>query len=143
MNKILVKLIEKKAILMMLGVLAFSMVVAPVVMTQGIAEGDTFGLEPVRDEFGEGGLGTQDIRTTIASIINVALSLLGIVAVVIILMGGFKWMTSGGSEEKVGEAKKLIFSGIIGIAIILSSWAIATFVIQQLSTATESGEFVP
>ena len=58
----------------------------------------------------------------LTSIINVALGFLGIIAVVIVLMGGFKYMISGGNEEKVGEAKKLIVSGIIGLAIILSAW---------------------
>ena len=84
----------------------------------------------------ETGLGTQDIRTTIASIINVALGLLGIVAVVIILAGGFTWMTAAGNEEKVDKAKKMIFAGIIGLAIILSAYAIAKFVIESLIKAT-------
>src|SRR3989339_1035773 len=65
------------------------------------------------------GLGTRDVRATIASIINVALGLLGIVAVVIILAGGFRWMTAGGNEENVEKAKKLIIAGVIGLAIIL------------------------
>lgn len=99
---------------------------------------DTFGLNPVNTGVG-GALGNKDLRTTIANIINVALSLLGVVAVVIILIGGFKWMTAGGSEDKVEEAKKMIFQGIIGLAIILSAWAIAIFVLNSLSSATGSG----
>lgn len=82
------------------------------------------------------GLGSRDVRETVASIIRVALGLLGIVAVVIILIGGFKWMTAGGNDEQVGEAKKWIFSGIIGLAIILSAYALATWVIGQLINAT-------
>ena len=82
------------------------------------------------------GLGSKDIRVTIASIIKTAMGLLGIVAVVIILIGGFKWMTAGGNEEQVGEAKSWIFSGVIGLAIILSAYALATYVINSLVTAT-------
>ncbi len=82
------------------------------------------------------GLTEGDIRTTIANIIRVAMSLLGIVAVVIILIGGFTWMTAGGNDEKVGQAKKWIFAGVIGLAIILSAYAIATFVINSLVSAT-------
>ena len=82
------------------------------------------------------GLSSADVRVTVARIIRVAMSLLGIIAVVIVLIGGFTWMTAGGNDEKVGEAKKWIFSGIIGLAIILSAYAIATFVINQLITAT-------
>lgn len=81
-------------------------------------------------------LGKQSLQTTVSSIINVALSLLGIIAVVIILIGGFRWMTAGGNDDKVAEARKWIFSGIIGLAIVLSAWAIATFVIDKLAEAT-------
>ncbi|MBI4433441.1 hypothetical protein HY632_01590 [Candidatus Uhrbacteria bacterium] len=84
------------------------------------------------------GLSTRDVREVIARIINVAMGLLGIVAVVIILAGGFMWMTAGGAEEKVAKAKKLIFQGIIGLAVILTSYAIARFVIDQLVTATSA-----
>ncbi len=82
------------------------------------------------------GLGTQDVRQTIGRIINVALSLLGVVVLVIIVYGGFLWMTAGGNDEKVGEAKKWIFGGIIGLVIILSAYAIASFVISNLVNAT-------
>lgn len=82
------------------------------------------------------GLGTQDVRTTVASIIRVMMGLLGIVAVVIILIGGFYWMTAGGDEGRVETGKKWIFSGIIGLAIILSAYALANFVISSLVGAT-------
>ena len=82
------------------------------------------------------GLGDKDPRDIAASVINVALGFLGIVAVVIILLGGFKWMTAAGNEDKVGEAKKLITAGIIGLIIILAAFAIAKFVIGSLLTAT-------
>ena len=58
-------------------------------------------------------------------------------SVVIVLIGGFRWMTAGGNDEKVAEARKWIFSGIIGLAIVLSAWAIARFVLKQLATATD------
>lgn len=83
-------------------------------------------------------LGSGDVRETAARIINVALGFLGIIAVVIVLVGGFKYMISGGNEEKTSEAKNLIVSGIIGLAIILSAWAITSFVISQLLSATSA-----
>lgn len=83
------------------------------------------------------GLASTDVRVTVARIIRVAMGLLGIVAVVIILIGGFTWMTAGGNSEKVDQAKQWIFAGIIGLAIILSAYAIASFVINQLYEATK------
>ena len=82
------------------------------------------------------GLGTKDIREGIMAVINVLLGFLGIIAIVIILYGGFVWLTSGGNEEKVGQAKKIISAGIIGLVIIFVAYALATFVINQLMSAT-------
>ncbi|MEK7202959.1 MAG: hypothetical protein AAB653_01460 [Patescibacteria group bacterium] len=82
------------------------------------------------------GLGNKDPRLMAATILNVTMGFLGIVAVVIILIGGFKWMTAGGGEDKVEEARKLIMAGIIGLIIILTAFAIAKFVINNLMTAT-------
>ena len=84
----------------------------------------------------ESGLGNTDFRIVIARLIRTAMSLLGIIAVVVVLLGGFTWMTAGGNEEKVGEAKKLLYSGVIGLAIVLSAYSIANFAINQLVNAT-------
>ncbi|KPJ84829.1 hypothetical protein AMJ57_05335 [Parcubacteria bacterium SG8_24] len=84
------------------------------------------------------GLGTRDVRETIGGVIRAFMGLLGIVAVVIILLGGFKWMTAGGNEEKVSEAKKLIISGIIGLIIIMSAYAIAQFVVGAIINGTSA-----
>ena len=43
---------------------------------------------------------------------------------------------SWGNDDKVSEARKMLFAGIIGLAIILSAWAIARFVLVQLGNAT-------
>ena len=69
----------------------------------------------------------------VSSIINVVLSLLGITAVIIILLGGFKWMTAQGNSDKVTEAKDLIKNGIIGLVIIFFAYSIAKFVINNIS----------
>lgn len=84
------------------------------------------------------GLGNLDPRLVIARIINIILGFLGIVALLIILLAGFKWMASGGSEEKVGMAKKMLISGIIGLVIIFLSWSLATYLINNLFAATGS-----
>ncbi len=81
-------------------------------------------------------LGTADVRDTVFQIINALLGFLGIIAIIIVLYGGFIWMTAGGNEDKTSQARKLIFAGIIGLAIILASFAITEFVLTQLFTAT-------
>ena len=82
------------------------------------------------------GLGTRDLREGVMMIVQYLLGFLGIIAIIVILYGGFVWLTSAGSEEKVGQAKKIITAGIIGLIIIFISYAIAAFVITQLIEAT-------
>jgi len=78
------------------------------------------------------GLGTQDIRVTIANLIRIAMGLLGIVAVVLIIIGGVMYATSMGEPEKIDKAKKLLIGAIIGLVIILTAFAIASFIINAL-----------
>ncbi len=82
--------------------------------------------------------GQTDLRILVGNIIGVFLGFLGILAVIIILYGGFLWMTSAGNEEQVTKAKKMIIAGVIGLAIILASYAIARFIITSLVNATAS-----
>lgn len=91
-------------------------------------------------EFGNAiGLTTTDIRVTIANIIRIALGLLGTIALLLILYAGFIWMTAGGDQEKVSRAKKILSSALIGLLIIMASFAITSFVISRLLGATEGG----
>ena len=76
-----------------------------------------------------------DLRGVIVAIIQVILGFLGIIAVIIILWGGFIYMTASGDSAKTDKAKSMIISGIIGIIIILAAWAIASFVISNVGNA--------
>jgi len=78
----------------------------------------------------------RDIRMIVVDIIKVILGFLGIIATVIILYAGFKWMTSQGNEEEVSTAKKMLTAGVIGLVVILSAYALATFTISYLVGAT-------
>src|SRR5690348_11405079 len=86
------------------------------------------------------GLPTTDIRVVVARIIRTALGLLGIVALVLVLYAGFIWMTAGGNEERISQAKKILLNSVIGLAIIMSSYAIASFVISSLTGATTGSD---
>ncbi|MFA6547787.1 MAG: LamG-like jellyroll fold domain-containing protein [Candidatus Magasanikbacteria bacterium] len=82
------------------------------------------------------GLPTTDIRTIVAKIIKAALGLLGIVALCLILYAGYLWMTAGGDDEKVATSKKILINATIGLVIILSAYAIVSFVMNKLVEAT-------
>ncbi|MDD5341345.1 MAG: Ig-like domain-containing protein [Patescibacteria group bacterium] len=78
------------------------------------------------------GLGTQDIRVTIANVIRAFLGLLGLLAIAVLLYGGYVWMTAAGNEEKVKKAKQILINGVIGLLIILSAYGIASFIIGSI-----------
>lgn len=132
----LAKLAQNKLFVIAMMLVVSAIFIAPALAATGDgaeASTDIFGIEKVEKDIP---LGTTDFTKTITGIINVLLGLLGVVAVVIILIAGFKWMTAGGNDDKVTEARKMLFAGIIGLAIILSAWAIARFVLVQLGSAT-------
>ena len=82
-------------------------------------------------------LGRRSPIETVTRLINTAMIFLGIIAVAIILFAGFKWMTAGGSDDKIGEARKLMTSGVVGLIIILSAWGIAYFILENAVQVTQ------
>ena len=97
------------------------------------------GLKDVGSAYGASG-GTpsadSDIRLIAARIIRVVLELLGLIFLILIIVAGFRWMTAGGDEEKITEARKLLTNSVIGLIIIFAAWSLATFVFNQLQYAT-------
>ena len=59
-----------------------------------------------------------------------ALSFLAIIGVAMILWGGFTWMTSGGNDQTVDRARKILLAALIGLVIITSAWVIVSFVVK-------------
>ncbi len=92
-----------------------------------------FGVNEVGNEIA---LPTEDPRVVAAQIIRVALGFLGIIAVAIVLYGGFVWMTAGGNEERISTAKKILTNGLIGLVIIVFAFSITQFVLNRLMEAT-------
>lgn len=112
---------------------SFILVIVGLSFSSVVLAGDTFGANIVGNSIN---LSDKDPRTIVSQIINIALGFLGIVAVGIVIYGGFVWMTAEGSEDKVDKAKKILKAGVIGLLIILASWGIAAFVLNKLGGAT-------
>jgi len=85
------------------------------------------------------GYGEAGLPEIIGRIVKIGLGLLGLIAVIIMIAGGFIWMSSGGVTEKVAKAKKVISSGLIGLLIIVFAYAIVSFIMSRLSGVTGEG----
>lgn len=84
-------------------------------------------------------LGETDIRVIIGTLIKSALSLSGSIAFLMIMYGGFLWMTSHGNEAQVKKGKDILTWTILGIAIIASAYVITNAIFNALLTGDVSG----
>lgn len=76
------------------------------------------------------GSGTDDIRNTVRRFINIALGFLGVVTVVMIIYGGFLWLTANGADEKITKGKNVIIWAAVGAIIITIAWTISSYILQ-------------
>lgn len=65
--------------------------------------------------------GTGSLSQLITRIINIALGVVGVVAVVYLIWGGVTYITAGGDAEKAGKGRVAITNAIIGIIIVISA----------------------
>ena len=73
-------------------------------------------------------------------ITNMILYIVGIVAVIMLIIGGIRYVVSGGDSKKVTDAKNTVLYAIIGLVIAVFAYAIVNFVISSLPNS--SGETV-
>lgn len=73
--------------------------------------------------------GEGSIRSLALRIINYFLGFLGIVAVIMVIYGGVTYVTAGGKDESIQNAKKIIMYSIVGIIIILLSFAVVNTIL--------------
>ena len=84
------------------------------------------------DLFGDAGVFKQ--------ITNTILYIVGIVAVIMLIIGGIKYVVSGGDSKKVTDAKNTVLYAIIGLVIAFLAFAIVNFVISALPSLTKDKE---
>jgi lysylphosphatidylglycerol synthetase-like protein (DUF2156 family) len=72
--------------------------------------------------------GATTLSGIILSVINIILALAGLIAVLVLIIGGFRYVTSFGNEEVTGQAKKMILNAILGIIIIILAFVIVRVV---------------
>lgn len=79
--------------------------------------------------------GVSQIQTFIQSVIQVLITLAGLVSVGFFVWGGFGYITSSGNPEALDKAKKTILYSAIGLAIVLGAFVLSNVVTQLATTA--------
>lgn len=113
----------------LLAVAAIAIVLVPDVLAQN------FSLDKAVS--GTGIPKTTEVTSIIARILRIALSFVGTLFLLLMVYGGFTWMTARGDAKKIDSAKQAITGAIIGVLIVASAYAITAFV---LTAATGSGD---
>jgi len=101
----------------------------------GNSNNSGFGFDRVAGVANDAGYepGTElTIEQRISSIIAIFLSLLGVIFFILMIYGGYNWMTAAGDEKKVEKAKDTIRNALIGLVIVIAAYAISVLVITRL-----------
>jgi len=69
-----------------------------------------------------------DLQTIVGTGINAALTLVGLIFMILMVYAGYLWMTARGAEEVATKAKGIITMAIIGLVLVVSAYAITAFV---------------
>lgn len=79
-----------------------------------------------------------DIATIVGKMIYILISSVGIVFVIIIIYAGIIYLMAGGEPDKTKKAKNMITQGVVGIVLMISAYAITSFVLTSLNTTLNS-----
>jgi Type IV secretion system pilin len=79
--------------------------------------------------------GQGAINNVIRQAVSILSILVGAAAVIAIIWGGFKYITSGGDSGKVGNAKSTLLYAVIGLAVAVVAQVIVNFVITESNNA--------
>lgn len=105
--------------------LILTCLVAVLVMPYFVFAGPLDALKTVGEDGGYVKSTTQyTFSQILGTAINSFLSLLGVIFIILMILGGYHWMTASGDEQKITKAKDTIRTAIIGLIIIVGSYAI-------------------
>lgn len=79
-------------------------------------------------------LGDPNLMSTAKTVMNAAIGLIAMLAVFMIVYGGFQYTASAGDANKITKAKNTILYGVIGLVIAILAFAIVNFVLDKVLT---------
>lgn len=131
---------------MFISTLAFAMFAAPFALVpvasaqvnvqDGLCEGSTgqISVDPASGQCESTGTGaTEKVNSTIAKGLNLFSAVVGIIAVVMIIVGGIQYITSGGDSGNVTKAKNTILYAVIGLVVVALAQIIVQFVLGRFT----------
>ena len=81
-------------------------------------------------------LKTSSIPELVRNVVGTAIGILGALALLVFVYGGFLWLTSGGEPAKIQSGKDAMKWAAVGLAVVFSSYALVSFVLSTLERQT-------
>jgi len=133
-----VKKYNKKILATVILTICFSFFSFSSVLAAG---GSMTGLLKTAGETGAGfaPAGPTTFSSQLGKIIQYLLSFLGVVFVILIIYGGFRWMLARGDDQEVTVAKEIMRDAIIGLVIVLAAYVITTSIMSGFGGAVGGG----
>lgn len=88
---------------------------------------------------GEDNAEPQNLSQTIENIINIFSVIIGVIAVIMIMVGGLRYITSAGDSNRIASAKNTIVMALIGLIIVALAQVIVKFVLNSATNTASSG----
>ncbi|HEY1835815.1 MAG TPA: pilin [Candidatus Saccharimonadales bacterium] len=111
----------------LLGVLAAPLVTAPAAAS---AQSDICaGIAPAH---GSCGTGTGTINQTLKNVVDLLSAIAGVIAVIMLIVGGIKYITSSGDASNISGAKNTIIFALVGLVVVALAQALVHFVLSRV-----------
>ncbi|MFZ4632202.1 MAG: hypothetical protein ACOYL8_03305 [Patescibacteria group bacterium] len=113
-------------------IVSFFFLLPNIVQAEGVGIQKAF--SNVKENFGsQADVNNSDLLTVVASLVQLALSVMGVVFVIFMIYAGFLWLTAAGNDQKVDKSKTILFQSILGLIIVVGAYAITSFVVYIFS----------
>ena len=133
------KLLALATTMALWAVFSFSLITAPVyaqssnLIVNGLCEGSNLKISETSSSSACNSNGqsiTDKVNNFLKRLINIFSAVIGVVAVIMIIFGGFRYITSGGNDTSVTSAKNTILYAVIGLIIVALAQLIVRFVLK-------------
>jgi len=128
----------KKLLVIITLPLLFTALFTPVFVS-GAGLGDAQGQLETAGGIAYGADAETEFESVLGNLINTLLSITGIVFLLLMIYGGYLWMTARENQDQAKKAKDVITAAFIGIVIVVLAYGITFFVIEQLLSPSGAG----
>ena len=132
------KKINRLTVIIILGL---ALLLPQITLAQSKPADGFYGLDQTAENAGitvpEGNASAEaNLQFMVGRIINYLFGLVGVIALTVVLVGGYLWMTAQGESDQVDKAKKIIIQSIIGLIITVGAYSITAFVVPAVLART-------